>query len=214
MLNKLKSVHSKVKKNSNSKIILNTARADFDDRDTFLHTFRKHGIDIDDIHVHRAGNIKDPNMSVAEKKTKVIDDHLSTGKYKHVSLHDDSVDNLKHFLKLKTKHPHVNMKAYHVQPDGSANHFTHSVDEGVVTSGAPSYVEYHLINGKKIILQNPSSHLTKNLVYGKQVRSRTNVDLIFGTKDAITRYHTIGKSAIKKEIPLIHDKTYDELVEK
>jgi hypothetical protein len=211
MLNKLKSVHSKVKKNSNSKIILNTAREDFDDKDTFLKTFKKHGIDIDDIHVHRAGNIKDPNMSVAEKKTKVIDDHLSTGKYKHVSLHDDSVDNLKHFLKLKTKHPNVNMKAYHVQPDGSANHFTHSD----VNESAARYVEYHLINGKKVILQNPSEHPNnKELISGKQVKSRTDVSWVYGTKDAITRYHIIGKDVIKKQVPLLHDKTYDHLTEK
>lgn len=210
MLNKLKTTHEKVKTDPNSKIILNTAREDFDDKDTFLNAFRKHGVDIDDIHVHRSGNIKDPNLSVAEKKTKIIDNHLSTGNFKHATLHDDSIENLKHFLNLKNKHPSVNFRAYHVKPDGTAHHFTESVNENITHS----YIEYHLLNGKKVILQNPSEHPTKNIISGKQIKSRTNVDTVYGTKDAITKYHIIGKSAVKKQITLIHDKTYDELVER
>jgi hypothetical protein len=119
MLNKLKAIHGKVKDRPNSKVILNTARADFDDKDTFLDKFRKHGVDIDNIHVHRSGNDQTPGLSVAEKKTQVIRDHLSTGKFKHVSLYDDSKQNLKHFMNLKNEHPNVTLRAYHVQPDGS-----------------------------------------------------------------------------------------------
>ena len=35
-----------------SKVIMATARSDFDDRDTFLDTFRAHGIDIDKIRIN------------------------------------------------------------------------------------------------------------------------------------------------------------------
>ena len=119
MLNKLKAIHQKSKTKSNSKVILNTAREDFDDKDTFLNKFRKHGIDIDDIHVHRSSNNKNPDLSVAQKKTEVIHNHLQTGKFKSASLYDDSKENLKHFMNLKNEHPNVTLRAYHVQPDGS-----------------------------------------------------------------------------------------------
>jgi hypothetical protein len=46
MIAKLKAI---MKNAGNSKVIMLTARADFDDRDTFLDTFRKYGIDIDNI---------------------------------------------------------------------------------------------------------------------------------------------------------------------
>ena len=41
-----------------SKVIMATARADFDDRDTFLDTFKSHGIDVDKIYIERAGNLE------------------------------------------------------------------------------------------------------------------------------------------------------------
>lgn len=118
MLNKLKAIHGNVKKTHGSKVIINTARADFDNKNKFLDTFRKHGVDIDDIHVHRAGNRKEPG-SVAERKANVVRDQLKSGKFKRATLYDDSKENLNHFLKLKHEHPDVTFKAYHVQHNGS-----------------------------------------------------------------------------------------------
>ena len=118
MINRLKNIHQKTKNVPNAKVIINTAREDLDDRDTFLNKFRKHGVDIDDIHVHRSSNIKNPNMSIAQKKTEVIRNHLKTGKFKSAHLYDDSKENLDHFMQLKHEHPDVKLKAYHVQPDG------------------------------------------------------------------------------------------------
>lgn len=120
MMDKMKGIHASVKASGKGKVIMNTARQDFDDKHRFLDTFRKHGVDIDDIHVHRAGNIK--GMSVAQAKTEVIRKHLNTGSYKRVSLYDDSKENLNHFLELKKEHPDVHLRAYHVQPDGSIKH--------------------------------------------------------------------------------------------
>ena len=118
MLGKLNSIHANVKKSPGSKVIINTARSDFDDKDKFLNTFKKHGVDIDDIHVHRAGNIES-DEPVAAKKSMAIKHHLDSNKYRHATLYDDSKPNLDHFLSLKAEYPHMKFNAYHVQPNGS-----------------------------------------------------------------------------------------------
>lgn len=120
MMDKMKGIHSSVKAKGNGRVIMNTARQDFDDKHKFLDTFRQHGVDIDDIHVHRAGNIK--GMSVGQAKNEVIRKHLNSGQYTHVSLYDDSKENLNHFNELSKEHPDVKFRAYHVQPDGSIKH--------------------------------------------------------------------------------------------
>lgn len=123
MMDKLKGVHAAVKASGKGKVILNTARQDFDDRERFLGTFRRHGVEIDDIHVHRAGNLsREKGLTVAQAKNEVIRKHLNTGNYKHVSLYDDSEENLKHFKELSKEHPDIKFRAYHVQPDGSIKH--------------------------------------------------------------------------------------------
>lgn len=122
MLDKMKSLHDQAKKHG-GKVIINTARADFDDKDKFLGTFRKHGVDIDHIHVHRAGNLSGSG-TVAEKKASVIRNELQKGKYSHASLYDDSHHNLNKFLELKKEFPHVKFHAYHVKPDGRSKKYT------------------------------------------------------------------------------------------
>ena len=118
MIAKLRKIHANVMKTPGSKVIMNTARADFDDKDKFLSKFKKHGIDIDNIHVHRAGNIEGLE-SPAEKKNVIMRKYLDTGDYRHATMYDDSTKNLHHFLKLKNEYPHMNFHAYHVQHDGS-----------------------------------------------------------------------------------------------
>lgn len=121
MLQKMRKLHSKVKK-SGGKVIINTARADFDDKDRFLDAFRKQNVDIDNIHVHRAGNMKGDG-TVAEKKTAIIRNQLNNSNYSHVSLYDDSEENLSHFLKLKDEFPHIRFNAHHVKPDGKSKRY-------------------------------------------------------------------------------------------
>ena len=122
MLEKMKSLHVKTKAKG-GKVIINTARADFDDKDKFLGTFRKHGVDIDNIHVYRAGNDKGEG-TVAEKKANIIRKHLASGDYSHASLYDDSEHNLQHFLKLKDEFPKIKFNAHHVKPDGKSKRYT------------------------------------------------------------------------------------------
>jgi hypothetical protein len=101
-----------------SKVIMLTAREDFDDKDLFLDTFRQHGINIDLIHVHRAGNIRS-NAIPAEKKAVFVRRYLDTGKYGRVRMYDDSMTNLKVFNKLQQDYPNVKFSAYFVNHDGS-----------------------------------------------------------------------------------------------
>ena len=53
MINRVKTLTKK----PGHHIIFNTARANFDDKNTFLRTFKDQGISMDKIHVIRAGNI-------------------------------------------------------------------------------------------------------------------------------------------------------------
>jgi len=86
-----------------SKVVFLTARSDFLDKETFLNTFRDHGIPIDKIYVERAGNIK--TGTVAEIKARIVIKYLSTGLYRRVRLIDDDVANVKGFIAIEKKLP-------------------------------------------------------------------------------------------------------------
>lgn len=103
--------------NPHSRAIICTARADFDDKEMFLQTFRDHGIDIDKMHVERAGNLGID--SSAEAKKVVFRKYLNTKNYIKTRLYDDAMSNLKAFLDLKSEYPNVEFEAYFVKPDGS-----------------------------------------------------------------------------------------------
>jgi hypothetical protein len=117
MLNKAKIILRNSIKNKNSKVIILTARGDFDDRETFLNTFRDHGLDIDKVRVERAGKIKD--MSPDQSKYIIIYNYLKQGSFARVRLFDDSMANLKQFLKLQNEFKGVKFEAYFANPDGS-----------------------------------------------------------------------------------------------
>ena len=93
----------------NSRVIVLTARSDFDDPHTFLNTFEKYGLNMRSVHVHRAGNL---GLPAAEAKRVFIKQYLDTGKFKSVSLFDDDVRNLDVFLSLKKEFPNVKFVAY------------------------------------------------------------------------------------------------------
>ena len=107
----------KAKGNPHSRAIICTARADFDDKDMFLQTFRDHGIDIDQMHVERAGNLGID--SSAEAKKVVFRKYLNTKNYIKARLFDDAMSNLKAFLALKDEYSDITFEAYFVKPDGS-----------------------------------------------------------------------------------------------
>jgi phosphoserine phosphatase len=102
---------------SGSKVIIVTARANFDDKKKFLETFRNHGIDIDKVYVERAGNL---NLgSSAKNKRFIFHKYLRGGKYERVRFFDDAMPNLIMFKALQKKYPAVKFEAYHVNHDGT-----------------------------------------------------------------------------------------------
>ena len=118
MLNKAKSILNSVKLNSQNRVIIVTARADFDDKKRFLATFRKHGFDIDQVRVERAGNIRDIESS-AVKKYVIIRNYILTNQFSRVRLFDDCAENLTVFLKLQKEFPKLAFEAYFANADGS-----------------------------------------------------------------------------------------------
>lgn len=105
-----------------NKVAMVTARSDFDDRDLFLNTFRKYGVDIDRAHVYRAGNIND-GTSIEHKKKQIIKTLLVREQYSKAIMYDDSIKNLVSFLDLSEEFPATKFYAWVVKHCGTANEF-------------------------------------------------------------------------------------------
>ena len=104
-----------------SKTILLTARADFDDKDMFLQTFRDHGFPIDKTHVYRAGNL--PGSSAVAKMF-ILRKFINSGKYTKIRVWDDSPKNLTAIDKLTKMHPEIKIETWRVLHDGSVEKHT------------------------------------------------------------------------------------------
>jgi hypothetical protein len=116
MIQKAKAIITNATK-AGSKVIIVTARGNFDDKKKFLDTFRRYGIDIDNVYVERAGNL---NLgSSAKNKRFIFHKYLRGGKYERVRFFDDAMPNLTMFKSLKKKYPNISFEAYHVKHDGS-----------------------------------------------------------------------------------------------
>ena len=122
MISKVKAIHKNISSNPNHRIIINTARSDMDNKHTYLNTFKKFGLPINDIHVYRAGNDTGSD-TVAVKKANVISKILEKQPYKKVHVYDDGKENLDAVHKLKQKHPETEFHTYHVQHDGSVKKY-------------------------------------------------------------------------------------------
>jgi hypothetical protein len=110
-----------------NRVIMLTARADFNDRDVFLDTFRQYGIDMDRVHVYRAGNLQ--TRAATEEKKKIILNHLlGQQHYDKVIMYDDSVPNLNAFLSLSQDYPWSRFYAWHVDPRGRATEYHRTGD--------------------------------------------------------------------------------------
>jgi hypothetical protein len=118
MMERARAILSHSARNPLSRVIVVTARADFDNKHVFLDTFRKHRFDVDKVRVERAGNINDIH-SIATKKYVIIHNYLNTGKFDRCSLFDDGMSNLTEFLKLRKVFPGIKFEAYFAGADGS-----------------------------------------------------------------------------------------------
>jgi FMN phosphatase YigB (HAD superfamily) len=123
MMNQLKSDIS-----TGNKVVMVTARADFDDRELFLDTFRKYGVDMNKVHVYRAGNMSN-KIQTEEKKKIIIRNLLNKGQYTKAIMYDDAVPNLESFVELKDEYPHTKFYAWHVSLEGEASEY-HRTNEG------------------------------------------------------------------------------------
>ena len=105
--------------NRGNKVAMVTARADFDDKELFLDTFRKYGINMNKVHVYRAGNMK--GGSIEENKKKIIKTLMDDGKFGKVIMYDDSKANLNSFVSLKKDYPNAKFYGWYVNPAGEAS---------------------------------------------------------------------------------------------
>jgi hypothetical protein len=117
MINKANAIIANANK-AGSKVIIMTARADFDNKETFLQTFKDHGMDISNVYVERAGNFGSKNSS-AKNKRFLFHKYLRGGKFARVRFFDDAMSNITMFKALEKQYPDISFEAYHVQPDGS-----------------------------------------------------------------------------------------------
>ena len=118
MMAKAKAILANSIKNPLSRVIIITARNNFDHRDKFLATFRKYGFDIDKVRVERAGMIGDIDIP-AIKKMLIIRTYLMSKRYSRVRMIDDDMNNLKEFLRMKRMFPTIQFSAYLALEDGS-----------------------------------------------------------------------------------------------
>lgn len=118
MLDTAKAILRRVEKKPDSQVVIITARNNFDDKNLFLKTFKKHGLNIDKIRVERAGKINDVGQPDL-KKYIIIYNMLKTKQFSRVRLFDDSMANLKAFLKLQKEFPTVKFDAFFAKPDGT-----------------------------------------------------------------------------------------------
>jgi len=107
--------------NTGNKVVMVTARADFDDKELFLDTFRKYGIDMTKVHVYRAGNLT--GGSTEDRKKKIIGNLLSSDSFSKAIMYDDAIPNLDSFISLKNEFPNTKFYAWHVSPEGNAREF-------------------------------------------------------------------------------------------
>ena len=118
MINKVKAILKNATKRG-SRVIIVTARPNFDNKDLFLDTFRNQGIDIDKIYVERAGNLG--TGPAAENKKVIFRKYLDQKIFKRIRLFDDAKSNLKAFLSLQNNYPGVSFEEFLAKPNGSVS---------------------------------------------------------------------------------------------
>lgn len=111
----------------NSHSIILTARADFEDHEEFLQTWRDHGFPIDHVYVERAGNLAkfNGNSPAHINKGVILKRYLSSGKWDRVRMWDDHEKNLDMLMKVAAMYPNVEAIAYLVK-DGKVTRYKSS----------------------------------------------------------------------------------------
>ena len=149
-----------------NKVVMVTARADFDDKETFLNTFRLYNIDMNKVHVYRAGNMKDgPKTTIEEKKKKIISELLQKDNYQKAIMYDDSKPNLQYFVSLKKDFPNTKFYGWHVNERGEASEHLREQFFDIVEKWSEKYK-------KTIDCNNPSGFSQRAHCQGREKRKR------------------------------------------
>ena len=98
-------------KRPGSRMIIVTARAEFDNTSLFLKTFEKHGMDMSKVKVY--------TVAGASNKKPLIRRLLDKGTFTEARLFDDHPGNLQDFLSLHEEFPQIKLKAFPVGHNGS-----------------------------------------------------------------------------------------------
>jgi len=121
MVRKMIGILNNIHRNPKSKVIIITARSDFDNKETFLDTFRQQGINIDMVYVERAGNLNDPVLNIAEKKAFIVRKYLNSNQFDVARLYDDAESNIKAFKMLGKEYPEIDFYGYWIDRTGGAH---------------------------------------------------------------------------------------------
>ncbi len=113
--------------NTGNKVVMVTARADFDNKELFLNTFRKYGVDMNHAHVYRSGNMTN-KIPIEEKKKIIIRNLLDAVPYTKAIMYDDALPNLDSFVSLKKEYPATKFYAWHVILDGVSREYHRATD--------------------------------------------------------------------------------------
>lgn len=123
MVDRVKRMINRLKQNERgSKIIFLTAREDFNNKNQFLATFKKYGIDVDfrpEVYIERSGNIK--SGTVPQKKEQIVMKYLKNDNYRRIRIIDDHIKNITQFMSIANKIPDSiknNVKQAYNIPDG------------------------------------------------------------------------------------------------
>ena len=109
----------------NSHSIILTARADFEEHEEFLETWRDHGFPIDHVYVERSGNLSKlkPSSPAHINKGVILKRYMKTGNFDRIRMWDDHEDNLKILFKVAAQFPNIEVIGYLVK-DGRVSKYT------------------------------------------------------------------------------------------
>ena len=121
MVSKAKAILKKVENKPKSHVMILTARADFDEREVFVNTFHRYGININKAFIELSGNLG--TGPSAQNKRVIVKRYIDKYKYSRVRMFDDAVSNLKMLLDLKKEYPDVDFEAYLVDKTGTPKRY-------------------------------------------------------------------------------------------
>lgn len=140
MLSLLRSVQNEVQNKmyeDGSRLILLTARNDFDSKHMVLEFMHSLGIDIDLVHIERAG--RRGFGPTSRNKHEVLSEYLDRNHFSSLVAFDDSLSNLEAIASLSASPKAPFVQTFHVDEDGSLR--AHR-EEGNLSKGCPWATEF------------------------------------------------------------------------